>query len=67
VSKRKDLQEIWFQWQQTGASGEALEAAWELGRIAGLRQAARICQRTDDFPDVAIRAEARRLKRRLKT
>jgi hypothetical protein len=68
MSKRKDVQEIWFQLQQTGASGEALETAWDLGRIAGLRQAAKMCYRSlIAFNEpAAFRAEARRLAKKLK-
>jgi hypothetical protein len=65
MSKRKDLDAAW----RPSGERDSIEAAWDLGRVAGLREAAKLVDspNASDGPTLAmiLRYEARRLKRRL--
>lgn len=65
MSKRKDIDWAWASMTPVDPETEdMLETAWELGRIAGIREAARMVL---SLPNrVALQDYARKLARRLK-
>lgn len=67
MSKRKDVDRSWW-WDpdDENRTENALNRAWELGRIAGIREAAGMAEYRY-LIGRSLRAYARKLKRRLET